>query len=101
MWIFKSTHHILCYNYRIISFRGEFLLIRYNRALYSIHRLVDLEADFISVLALGLSFAITPKNFPLLEYIAATENLCQALEEYADDEYVEKAQSIRNITINL
>ena len=34
------------------------------------------------VLELGLNFAITPKKFPLLEYIAATENLCQALEEY-------------------
>jgi len=52
------------------------------------------------VLELGLNFAITPKKFPLLEYIAATENLCQALEEYGDDESVEKAQKIRNITIN-
>ena len=32
--------------------------------------------------------------------MAATESLCQALEEYGDDESVEKAQSIRNITIN-
>ena len=52
------------------------------------------------VLELGLNFAITPKKFPLIEYIAATENLCQALEEYGDDESVEKAQKIRNITIN-
>jgi len=52
------------------------------------------------VLELGLNFAITPKKFPLLEYIAATENLCQALEQYGDDESVVKAQTIRNIAIN-
>ena len=27
------------------------------------------------ILELGLNFAIMPKKFPLLEYIAATENL--------------------------
>ena len=52
------------------------------------------------VLELGLNFAITPKKFPLLEYIAATENLCQALEQYGDDESVMTAQTIRNIAIN-
>ena len=52
------------------------------------------------VLELGLNFAITPKKFPLLEYIAATENFCQALEQYGDDESVMKAQTIRNIAIN-
>ena len=52
------------------------------------------------VLELGLTFAITPKKFPLLEYIAATENLCQSLEECGDDESIEKAQTIRNIVLN-
>ena len=44
------------------------------------------------LLELGLSFAITPKRFPLLEYIAATENLCKSLEDCEDDESMEKAQ---------
>jgi len=35
----------------------------------------------------------------LLEYIAATENLCQSLEECGDDESIEKAQTIRNIVL--
>ena len=52
------------------------------------------------ILELGLNFAITPKKFPLLEYIAATENLCQSLEECGDDELIEKAQTIRNIVRN-
>ena len=52
------------------------------------------------LLELGLSFAITPKKFPLLEYIAATENLCKSLEDCEDDESMEKAQKIRNIVIH-
>ena len=52
------------------------------------------------LLELGLSFAITPKKFPLLEYIAATENLCKSLEDCKDDESMEKAQKIRNIVIH-
>ena len=52
------------------------------------------------LLELGLSFAITPKRFPLLEYIAATENLCKSLEGCEDDESMEKAQKIRNIVIH-
>jgi len=51
------------------------------------------------LLELGLNFAVTPKKFPLLEYIAAAEDLCMSLEEYGDDESVEKAQRIRNIMI--
>ena len=52
------------------------------------------------LLELGLSFAITPKKFPLLEYIAATKNLCKLLEDCEDDESMEKAQKIRNIVIH-
>ena len=52
------------------------------------------------LLELGLSFAITPKRFPLLEYIAATKNLCKSLEDCEDDESMEKAQKIRNIVIH-
>ena len=33
------------------------------------------------LLELGLNFAVTPKKFPVLEYIAAAEDLCQSLEE--------------------
>ena len=40
------------------------------------------------------------KKFPLLKYKAATENLCQALEAYGDDESIVKAKAIRNIAIN-
>ena len=49
---------------------------------------------------LGLNFAITPKKFPLLEYIAAAEDLCMSLEGYGDEESVVKAQKIRNIMIS-
>jgi len=47
-----------------------------------------------------LSIAITPKRFPLLEYIAATENLCKSLEDCEYNESMEKAQKIRNIVIH-
>jgi hypothetical protein len=49
---------------------------------------------------LGLNFSITPNKFPLLEYIAAAEDLCQSLEGFGDDESLEKAQKIRNVLIN-
>ena len=53
-----------------------------------------LSSDQEKLLELGLNFAITPRKFPLLEYIAAAEDLCMSLEEYGDDESVEKAQRI-------
>ena len=46
-----------------------------------------LTAKQEKLLELGLNFAVTPKKFPLVEYIAATENLCQA-------------QKIRNMVLN-
>ena len=49
---------------------------------------------------MGLNFSITPNKFPLLEYIAAAEDLCQSLEGFGDDESLEKAQKIRNVLIN-
>ena len=52
------------------------------------------------LLELGLNFAVTPKKFPLIEYIAAAEDLCQFLEERGDDESMEKAQKFRNIMID-
>ena len=36
------------------------------------------------LLELGLNFAVTPKKFPLLEYIAAAEDLCLSLEGYGN-----------------
>ena len=51
-------------------------------------------------LELGLNFSITPNKFPLLEYIAAAEDLCQSLEGFGDDESLEKAQKIRNVMID-
>ena len=50
----------------------------------------------MNLLALGLNFAIAPKKFPLIEYIAATEKLCQSIERGEDDESVESAQQIRH-----
>jgi len=35
----------------------------------------------IELLSLGLKFGMTPKKFPLVEYITATEMLCKSLEE--------------------
>ena len=51
-------------------------------------------------LKLGLNFSVTPNKFPLIEYIAAAENLCQSLEELQDDESLEKTQKIRNLLID-
>ena len=41
-------------------------------------------------------FGIAPRRFPLVEYVTATELLCQRLEEAGDDESQEKARMIRN-----
>ena len=49
---------------------------------------------------MGLNFAITPKKFPLIEYITAAEKLCQSIEQIGDDESIEKAQQIRNSVLN-
>ena len=54
----------------------------------------------IELLALGLNFAITPKKFPLIEYITAAEKLCQSIKQIGDDESIEKAQQIRNSVLN-
>ena len=50
----------------------------------------------MDLLSLGLSFGITPKKIPLVEYIAATEKLCQLLEEIGDPHSMARAQDIRN-----
>ena len=44
-----------------------------------------------------MGFGITPKKFPLIAYITATEKLCQSLEEIGDPESVARAQGIRNM----
>ena len=44
-----------------------------------------LSAEQEKLLELGLNFSITPNKFPLLEYIAAAEDLCQSLEGFGDD----------------
>ena len=59
-----------------------------------------LTAHQEKLLELGLNFSITPRKFPLLEYIAAAEDLCQSLEGFGDDESIEKAQKIRNVMID-
>ena len=42
----------------------------------------------MELLALGLNFGLAPKKFPLVEYVVATEDLCQRLEKIGDDESV-------------
>ena len=56
-----------------------------------------LTEEQLDVLALGLNFGITPRRFPLVEYINAAELLCQRLEEIGDAESVERVTSIRNM----
>ena len=51
----------------------------------------------LDLLSLGLSFGITQKKFPLIEYIAATEKLCQSLEEIGHPDSIARAQGIRNM----
>jgi len=51
-------------------------------------------------LSLGLNFGLTPKQFPLAEYVQATELLCQRLEEGDEEESVQKARAIRNEVFN-
>ena len=53
----------------------------------------------MDLLSLGLSFEITPKKFPLIEYIAATEKLCQSLEEIGDPNSTARAQGIRYLVL--
>jgi len=51
----------------------------------------------MDLLSLGLSFGRTPKKFPLGKYIAATEKLCQSLEEIGEPDSMGRAQGIRNL----
>ena len=53
-----------------------------------------------STKSLGLNFGLTPKKFPLAEYVQATELLCQRLEEGDEEESVQKARAIRNEVFN-
>ena len=48
----------------------------------------------IELLSLGLKFGLTPKKFPLVEYISATEMLCKSLEQTDQPDAIEKAQAI-------
>ena len=61
-----------------------------------------LTQEQMDLLALGLNFGLTPRKFPLLEYLTAMEDLCQKLEKIGDVESVEKARMIRNeVFLNL
>ena len=55
-----------------------------------------LTEEQMELLGLGLNFGLAPRKFPLVEYVTATEALCQRLEECGDAESVEKARAIRN-----
>ena len=54
----------------------------------------------IELLSLGCNFGTTPKKFPLVEYITATEMLCKSLEETGEPDAIEKAQAIRNLLLS-
>ena len=54
----------------------------------------ELSEEQIQLLSLGLNFGLTPRKFPLAEYVQATELLCQKLEEGDDDESVERHEQL-------
>ena len=59
----------------------------------------NLDEEQMQLLSLGLNFALTPKKFPIIEYIQAAEKLCQSLEEGNEEESIEKAKSIRHLMV--
>ena len=71
---------------------GEKRKVVYNN---SSRKLTEEQMDLLAM-HMGLNFGIAPRKFPLVEYITATEALCQRLEECGDSESVEKARAIRN-----
>ena len=50
----------------------------------------------LELLSLGLNFGVTPKTFPLLQYVTAAEVLCKKLEDIGDADSMEKATYVRN-----
>ena len=54
----------------------------------------QLMTNQLELLSMGLNFGIAPKRFPIVEYVTATEVLCQKVEEIGDDESMEKARKI-------
>ena len=50
----------------------------------------------MELLALSRNIGLAPKKLPLVEYVAATEDLCQRLEKIGDDKSVEKAIMVIN-----
>ena len=60
-----------------------------------------LSKEHFQLLSLGLNFGLTPKTFPLAEYVQATELLCQRLEEGDEEESVQKARAIKNEVFNI
>ena len=55
-----------------------------------------LTEEQLELLALGLNFGVTPKQFPLLEYVTAAEVLCKKLEDIGDADSMEKVRYVRN-----
>jgi len=56
----------------------------------------SMTEEQLELLSLGLNFGITPKKFPLLEYVTAAEVLCKKLEDIGDADSMEKARYVRN-----
>jgi len=81
-------------NVRKLDPRCDKKKVVYNN---SSRKLMDKE---IELLSLGLNFGLTPKKFPLVEYITATEVLCKSLEDTGVDEDIENAQKIRNLLLS-
>ena len=59
-----------------------------------------LSEEEVNLLSLGLNFGIKPDKFPVVEYIQATESLCQRLEKDEEQGSKDWAQRIRNIALN-
>ena len=51
------------------------------------------------MLSLGLNFAIAPKKLPIVDYIAATEKLCEQWEKTEIPEDIEKAKRLRYVIL--
>ena len=56
----------------------------------------QLSDEQMELLSMGLNFGVAPRRFLIVEYVTATEVLCQKLEEMGDSESVEKARAIRS-----
>ena len=55
-----------------------------------------LMEEQLELLSLGLNVLVTPKMFPLLEYVAAAEVVCKKLEGIGNVDSMDKERYVRN-----